>query len=1044
MKIPPAEFFESLVLNGSNFRKPSEVSDSDWQNLITETKLDRYQAKAVLFDQEKQASSKIVLNASAGSGKTRVLTLRILKLLFDGYDINNVVAITFTRKATSEMKSRLLYYLYLFEKVFENWKPNWLVLDKYPICNYFLSKVEKNIWQSSLQIHTIDSFIISLLRKNPIPVNLLYNFEIADSLEKNERMKNVITKVMQEVENQNPSIFYCGLDLFNNLDEFYSSIIRLIDDKDISFKYFMRAYVNNCDVQQSLNNDYLMKKIVSFQKLIPSILDKVDKYETEILLEKLLLPVDTDNILPLWLEKKTRETFAIKKRKKINPVDDLVTCYMEILPSLELFWNNKRKEIENCFCQLWEINFRFWNEYKNYLGFSYLGDFERIDSLFKIDNKPFDFCHLLIDEFQDTDILQWEIVEQITREWFAGEGFYQSQGKHPSLLVVGDPMQSIFRFRGGDGRIISNLLGEGTDWKGYPLKINYRSGCNIIKSINESFPKLDIEAARTGGKVKKYLIEENKLEDIKKLLVNLLFSRHKSNKGEYDWKDIAILFRSNRYIDSFAKELDKNGIPAWSSSTRNLFDKDYVKLITAIINWLDQPDNSILLIYLLMLDDTISSDDAILLTKDFNGSGYPSLYSYLSESGNNKIRESKLWKMLKNSIEIRNSFSPWFTIKNILKELELQIIIENSGSKNDLFEYQMIISTVENLSFQTDNFVEFTAKWNETVSSRADFIIPSEENKEEKDYVTLSSIHKAKGLEWKLVILPYDFNTIRINPPKLPVYDDRTSKLFFDLGKLNNVLYEEFESFTEEFKEQTKEEEKRIFYVAATRAKDELVIFGTEKENFSWSTWLKNIETETPSELIEKQYYNPLRKEVDWDKIVERNPKSELLEINILDKEINYIQKTKGTVIHEFLRYLSGNEQCRQKPDFKKFMYHIENNFLLNEFDYSECWEEAVKIFNGKHGYLIKSKGETEFSVILDEKGNIGRIDKMIKYDDRVLILDYKSDKVKDRNYLKKHFMDNYAKTMNNYINAVKVIYKDYDIEAKWLSTFYEELITKD
>ena len=386
--------------------------------------LDEYQQKALELEKH------LVVEAGAGSGKTRTLVSRYLKILQEGKaDVDNIVAITFTNKAAGEMKDRIREELARIweskeEKGFLNKDILWKLNDAY--------------------INTIHGFCSRLLQENSIEAGLAPDFKVIEGVE-----------------------FYT----------FRNKIIR-------QYLISLNNRLNGYPAPETFNKILAMESY-EFNTVLNNIIEIMDRI--------------TQNILP-WT---VIEIEHIKKIKDIlNAGDKIFNKGKSIIPALDSIINNTpdpiyeaEKELTEQYLILARKAYDFYQEEKqkqNYLDFNDL--ILRTYNLLK-SNKGVrkhyrtKFKYIMVDEFQDTDSLQYKLVKLFSCN--EDESLCLEQNL-PKIFLVGDPKQSIYRFRGADVTVFNKMCKEihGQDAEPVKLKGNYRSDESLVSYFNTFFTKL--------------------------------------------------------------------------------------------------------------------------------------------------------------------------------------------------------------------------------------------------------------------------------------------------------------------------------------------------------------------------------------------------------------------------------------------------------------------------------------------------------------------------------------------------------------------------
>lgn len=543
--------------------------------------------------------------------------------------------------------------------------------------------------------------------------------------------------------------------------------------------------------------------------------------------------------------------------------------------------------IESLKDQKSEIFKKYFNNYQkklrawNYTTFSYLM-YKASNFLKSINDKSkFHPDYLFVDEFQDINKAQWEIIKSLSK--------YSKL-----LLVVGDPRQTIYQWRGSKDKFLIDLYTESNkkDFSNNQIITNHRSSKIIVDLSNEFCNKflsdeIKYEDLKPIKEYKNTLIELIKYPCIK-IEAEKIAQKIKSlkDRGLIDsYNDVAILLRSvKRNGDFFIKALKENGIEYVIGGRVGLFKRAEIKL-------------AVLQLYEEFLKH-IEKDDGLLqlIKKEVD--------ILKQELGNNISGKLK--------IEIEEN-----SIKNIM--ITDSVNVETEERKNLEKFIQMINDFVKIKTYRKKTelktlikgiywFIETYAKdmygeWNP--DDLEDNISKNEEEtkKEDKEAVKIYTVHQAKGLEWKVVFLPC------LNEGEFPIKNY--------IG--NFLSLDEFRDLYSEYSNQNRKGETNLFYVAITRAKEMLFLSYSEEK----SKYIKELSLEEKNDDF---LFIETEKAISFNK--DSNVKSELKE-----------------KIKKFL----GESQKKQKGSRKLYTAFIGNrenkdidNLLLYNFSISSSFSELI------------------------------------------------------------------------------------------------------
>ncbi|WP_017281651.1 RecB-like helicase [Helicobacter pylori] len=513
----------------------------------------------------------MALKASAGSGKTFALSVRFLALLFKGANPSEILTLTFTKKATAEMKERILDYLKILQK--ENLEDekekeksqNILkeLEEKYRLDPSFVQNSAQKIYQrflnAEIRISTIDAFFQSILRKFCWFVGLSANFEV-----------NEYTKAHQQQLN--------------------ASFLSTLDNKQLEE---LSVFIAQCLSYDSYTSDSILERLRFLKNKLylfdPNKKDPV--FDEERFLEKLrnlnrqIQSVETAsneakkaikcddfrgflNSSLTWLEKKSEYRYFKKFKDEIPTLES--ECE-EIENDLKLYYEARESALFKKFPKFIQLYDRATSKIQA-LDFDAIKDkvhallngYEEMPAeffYFRLDSR---IAHILIDEFQDTSLNDYKILAPFIDEIKAGIG----QAKwHRSVFFVGDVKQSIYGFRGSFSSLFESVS---KDFYHDNLPFNHRSSPLIINYVNtifkkayqnsptayweQKYPKASSNKHARDGYVKVSLVADERellLEQILQEAKNLLDHR-------IDPKDITLLCATNDDALEIKNYLQKN------------------------------------------------------------------------------------------------------------------------------------------------------------------------------------------------------------------------------------------------------------------------------------------------------------------------------------------------------------------------------------------------------------------------------------------------------------------------------------------------------
>ncbi len=432
----------------------------------------------------------MALKASAGSGKTFALSVRFLALLFKGANPSEILTLTFTKKATAEMKERILDYLKILQK--ENLEDekekekaqNILkeLEEKYHLDPDLVRNNAQKIYQrflnAEIRISTIDAFFQSILRKFCWFVGLSANFEVNEDTKAHQQQLNEgFLSALNNEQLEELSVFIAQcLSYDNYTSDSILKRLRFLKNKLYLFDPNKK--------EPAFDEEGFLEKLRSLNQQIQSIETASDRAKTAIKCDDFRGFLNSSLT---WLEKKS-EYQSFKKLKSEIPT--LESECEEIENDLKRYYEARETAIFKKFPKFIQLYDKATSKIQA-LDFDAIKDkvhallngYEEMPAeffYFRLDSK---IAHILIDEFQDTSLNDYKILAPFIDEIKAGIG----QAKwHRSVFFVGDVKQSIYAFRGSFSSLFESVS---KDFYHDNLEFNHRSAPLIINYVNTIFKK---------------------------------------------------------------------------------------------------------------------------------------------------------------------------------------------------------------------------------------------------------------------------------------------------------------------------------------------------------------------------------------------------------------------------------------------------------------------------------------------------------------------------------------------------------------------------
>ena len=1019
-----------------------------------------------------------IYDASAGSGKTYTLVKEYLKIILlskkpDAY--RNILAITFTNKAVHEMKSRVVESLSEFAKENPSDKALQLMQDIQAETGLSLTTITekaksiiKNLIHNyaSFDISTIDKFTHKVIRAFAHDLNLPITFEV--SLDTENLLAEAVDAIIAEAGNDEV--------LTNLLVDF--TMEKTDDDKswDISREIMDTGKLILNENNREEITHFQNKTITEFIEIKNKLTELCEQLETETIAlatEALLLIENNGVDIKSFSAGHFPNHLGNIKDKKFNPAnktyhefDDIKinktasdrAIIESIIPNLlEILASIYKKFEKKNFYEAFLKNITplsLLNTVSNELGkiqkeqnILSIAEFNKLINE-QIQNQPAPFIYerlgekyrnFFIDEFQDTSEMQWQNLIPLIDNALSSEDLNGEQG---SLMIVGDPKQSIYRWRGGKAeQFIELVKGKNPfvnpDWKPFSLGTNYRSYSEIIDFNNQLFGFLSNEFehedykdlyqnhshqkfnTKTGGYVnisfvpkveKEAFDEEENLAKNDLYLQATLATIDKVKQNGFRYKDIVILTRKKAHGTEVANYLTENGIPILSSESLLLGASSEVQGVIHILRYLknnnDLQAKANFLYYLAPQQDQLPIHDFIA-------------------QGMEQKSETEFQKWL-------TTFNIDFSFQNIRKKSlyeATEIIIAKvipMHKRNAYIQFFLDLILEHDLKKQA-GISDFLAFWDNNSEKQS---IPSPEG---NDAVRIMTIHKSKGLEFPVVIFPFAEEDYSKGPrekmwlnadeaitglPKALV--DKSSKVE-GYGEEANVIYQ-----------QKKQEELldniNVLYVALTRAEEQLyIISGMQKKNDK-NQYPNNMATFF-IKFLEDKGFDESKFEYTFGKAEKLSETKDVLDETETIPQLSATLNPKNIKIAQ-KESLMWNTQQQKAIEFGNILHEI-LSFVKNKDDIDLALTKAIE-----NGLIVASqKGAVEQTIqevvnhpdllsyfaignkILNEKtiiqkeGNLVKPDRMVlNTNQEIYLLDYKTGAHQVK----------YTTQLENYQNAIE------------------------
>jgi len=1002
-----------------------------------------------------------VYDASAGSGKTYTLVKEYLKIILtspkeDAY--RSILAITFTNKAVHEMKSRIVGSLSEFAKDSRSEKAESLmrhIASETNLSVLDIAQKSKNIIRhiihnyAAFDISTIDKFTHRVIRTFAHDLNLPTTFDVSLDTEnllaeavdaliaqagENATLTDLLVDFTMEktdddkswdvsrdiVEtgrlilndnNRNELVHFKGKEIpeFLRIKAQLSEAVAAIDAENVNLAESALALISNSGINPASFSGGNFPK--HFGYIINNELkDSHKRYccPEDIRINKTAADrAIIENLIPQWLDilaqiyaNYEKRDFYLAFLKNITPLSLLNTVNDELT----------RIQQEQQILSISEFNKLIYEHIQNQPApFIY----ERMGERYR---------HFFIDEFQDTSELQWQNIIPLIDNATSSEDM---DGRRGSLMIVGDPKQSIYRWRGGKAEqfiaLAKKLEGKpynpfnNPEKELFTLDTNFRSFSQIIEFNNDffqfiadSFEHVDYRDLyqnksrqktndKAGGYVNMSFIpkvdsDTEDAPDKTELYVNMVYETiQKCLSRGFTYGDIAILTRKRTDGIAVAAFLTENNVPIISSETLVIANATEVRFIVYLLRYLkNNNDLEAKARFLQYIGENLQN---LMPLHDFIATG-------MTQS-NESAFESWLARFGKNNAPL--SF-PDIRKKSLYEAVEFIISRFVVSPANAYVQYFLDIVLERDMKTQS-GIAEFLDYWDR---NSAKFSIPSPDNSEA---VRIMTIHKSKGLEFPVVIFPFaeeDFN----RKPKDKLWLDSDAEIF-GLPRVlvdNNKAVKNFGAEASAFYDLKKQEELldniNVLYVALTRAEEQLFVIssmnmtkqGPAENNLS-TFFIKYLTTKgqfdesvstyefgtadrksKPSPARDVALPLPVNDDVLPQESIRIAQRESLMWETAQQQAIEY-----GNVVHEVLSYIrtrddidnailrateNGLITMMQQDDIRQTVNRIINHEALGEF-----YSDANRVFNEKSIIRTKNSPVKPDRIVMAENGNVYLLD---------------------------------------------------------------------
>lgn len=804
---------------------------------------------------QKQAIDSIEQNtavvAGAGSGKTSVLVDRFIKIVASGVDCRKVLAITFTNKAASEMMERIRD------------KMTKLANDKDDLGREFWLKQKKALTMA--YIGTIHGLCANIIRTNPLEAKVEPDFHITNEAQAiiaiNDSVKSTLYKAIKK---EDDSVIFL-------LQEY--GYFRLFD--------CLKDLVNQFNIDEVQQEDFLeqlakgsLKAVAFIPALRSAFLDKVDellagvvdlragghrsKLEeiqenlSEIKEALMCLPKELDSLEVL---SKYFDGLAARSKDKA-----LVVEVKELKEQLvSACYDYKAIEVIEHWASVIKLCVLDFAKFKRRKGILTFDDLEYVTYRLLKDNEQIckryssSFTHIMIDEFQDTNGLQKNIAYLLA-------GSDDKVLKNQKLFIVGDDKQSIYRFRGADVGVFAKVRNDIKNLAGEEIQLldNFRSVEGILSVCNDLF--VDLMQTRQAKGVVFEALKPNKQDIVEPVGITLLEKEENPHLQEaktiakqlkqlvvengYSYADMAILLRTKTHLESYIEALEEVAIPYNVLDGQGFFSVPEILDMLNLLRFLENESKDIALLGVLRsplfaLDDQTIT---VIALQDSSKTLWQNLFTQLPDYISNEQKDFvvRAQSMLGELLYFAKVVSLGPLLRIIIEKLKIMpLLLSYSDGAQKYANMEKLVDIVFAFEQETGGgLLDFLRHVDNLLHVEARESMEQIEN-EQSDAVKILTIHKSKGLQFKVVVIP-NLDASFYNDKDTIFYVKERGlgiKLLDNDGNFKPTSL--FRQLKEEDNAYNIEEMKRLLYVAMTRAEEKLILSasGEQKNSENWLNW---------------------------------------------------------------------------------------------------------------------------------------------------------------------------------------------------------------
>ncbi len=982
----------------------------------------------------------IIVSAGAGSGKTAVLSERVLRKVKDGVHVDEMLILTFTNAAAKEMKGRIR------EKLIDN------------NLEEELTRLDK------AYITTFDAFALATVKKYHEVLNITREISICDSVFLDLKTEKILNDIFEELYNKKEESFEKFISDFCTKDDQMIQKVILNLYQKLEMRYDIETYLDGY-IQKYYSEEYINEKYKEYVALLKEKLNGIS-----LLLKDLSLALD---------EEEYSKYAIVNRLVSSTTYNEMVENFTTTLPRINKNYEEDAKEIKGklstalaalkgyfiyesedkikeeitstktsaeviimileelrkrvSICKEQEELYTFTDIFK--LAITLVEKYPAVKEAISTS-----FNEIMIDEYQDNNDLQEIFIDIIS---------------HDNVYMVGDIKQSIYRFRNANPNIFKSkydLYSNTTKGKKIDLNRNFRSRKEVLDDINMLFNDLmDIEIGGADYKATHQMIFGNKMyitkgkseenynleilkyekseqknisleeqeifiicQDIKEKIEKgfLVLDKHEKVLRPLRYSDIVILLDKSKYFDLYKKIFEYFGIPLSVYKDEKLKSDTDIFMINHILKLIYKVKEKSFDVAFKYSFLSVARSYLFRLKDE-------EIFSYFAHDN---FYDSIVYEKVASLIPFLEEISPLDFYHKILDTFEIEEkLITTQNIKAARIRLEYFYNMLKDLTNKGYTIYDFS-KYLDTLYEGS-YDLSFALNKEEEDSCKIMTIHKSKGLEYPICYFASftsKFNLRELNERFL--YDvDYQIVIPSVIEGIKPTIY------THLLKEKVIKEEIgekiRLLYVALTRSKEKMIVVMPEKEeekkekrdyrsfydmmndlSENLLPYTRKVEINVTKDYLKIKDAKKIEMDTEEDLMVEEiEIKEQIIEQKRFSKETLQLVSKKTQEMMEF-----GTEihKVLELTDFKNPNYNGLNPMIVKKI---KSFLESDII---KKNIDIDAKFYHEYEFIMEEEKIVrhGVIDLLIENEQELLIIDYKLKNVEDSNY--KEQLEGYKKAL--------------------------------